>query len=77
VLAQGGKPPGNPQVLAQGATPWNPRWLKASFLRHAALALLAWGKTPGLARNNLVTWPSGRIELCFPTFSIKLIWILK
>ena len=26
-------------VLARGATPWNPRWLKASFLRHEALAV--------------------------------------
>jgi len=28
-------------VLAQGATPWNPRWLKSPFLRHGDLALLA------------------------------------
>ena len=26
-------------VLAQGATPWNPRRLKAPFLRHGALAI--------------------------------------
>jgi hypothetical protein len=33
-------------VLARGATPWNPRRLKASFLRHEALAVLARGATP-------------------------------
>jgi len=33
-------------LLAQGATPWNPRWLKAPLLRHAALAPLAQGATP-------------------------------
>jgi hypothetical protein len=26
-------------VLARGATPWNPRWLMAPFLRHAAVAV--------------------------------------
>jgi hypothetical protein len=26
-------------VLARGATPGNPRWLKASLLRHEALAV--------------------------------------
>jgi hypothetical protein len=28
-------------VLAQGATPWNLRWLKAPFLCHGDLALMA------------------------------------
>jgi hypothetical protein len=26
-------------LLARGATPWNPHWLKATFLRHEALAV--------------------------------------
>ena len=30
--------PGLWLCLARGATPWNPRWLKAPFLRHGALA---------------------------------------
>jgi len=34
-------------VLARGATPWNPRWLKASFLRHVALAA---ARPPALLR---------------------------
>src|SRR5215472_16424952 len=39
--------PGLWLCLARGATPWNPRWLKAPLLRHGALALLARGPTPG------------------------------
>ena len=37
-------------VLARGATPGNPRWLKAPLLRHEALAVLARGATPGNPR---------------------------
>src|SRR6266705_3635092 len=60
-------------VLARGATPWNPRWLKAPFLRHGALALSAevWGPG-GLRPRSFVTgpWPcrlrSGARVACGP-----------
>ena len=36
-------------VLARGATPWNPRWLKAPFLRHEALAVARLPARPVIA----------------------------
>jgi len=33
-------------LLARGATPWNPRWPPARFLRHRAGALLAEAQAP-------------------------------
>src|SRR6516162_6356970 len=55
----GGRPPATPAGLRpgsfvtgalpcwpRGATPWNPRWPAARFLRHRAVALLAQGGDP-------------------------------
>jgi hypothetical protein len=38
VPARAASRPGTPTCWPRGATPWNPRWLKAPFLRHGALA---------------------------------------
>src|SRR5215467_14294947 len=54
-VSPGGKPPRNPPVLTRAATPWNPRWPPARFLRHRAGALLAQGATPWNPR-----WPPAR-----------------
>src|SRR6516162_4787710 len=41
--------------------PEAPRWLKAPFLRHGALALLAWGgDPPGTPRCADGAWPASR-----------------
>src|SRR5215467_6846105 len=48
-------------LLSWGATPWNPRWPTARFLRHQAGAVLTRGATPepphGLRPGSSVTRP--------------------
>ncbi len=56
VLARGSDPPGTPSAGPGGRPPGTPRWLKAAFLRHGALAVLArGGDPPGTPR-----WPAAR-----------------
>jgi uncharacterized membrane protein len=64
VLTRGGKPPpGTPGASPGGRPPGTPRWLKAPFLRHGALALPVGARHGAAAEQEPGAWIRGGVLL--------------